>query len=123
MLANINFIFAIVLVMAGLYTIIVSKNLIKKVMGLAIFQAAVLIFYISMAKVAGGIVPILKCMDFHKCPEMYHNPLPHILMLTAIVVGIATLAVALALIVRIKEEFGTIEEDEVLTQLEQSEKE
>ena len=123
MLNNINFIFAIIIVMAGLYTIITSNNLIKKIMGLAIFQVAVLIFYISMAKISGGAVPILKCMDFYKCPEIYHNPLPHILMLTAIVVGIATLAVALSLIIRINEEFDTIEEDEVLDKLKQLEKE
>ena len=98
----------IVLMMAGLYVVIARGNLLKKVIGLSIFQVSVIMFYVSMGKVRGGTAPIIA--DGF---EVYSNPLPHVLMLTAIVVGVATAAVALALIVRIHEAYGTIEEDEI----------
>ena len=98
----------IALMMAGLYILIARRNLIKQMVGLGIFQASVFIFYIAMGKVEGGTAPIISD-NF----EIYSNPLPHVLILTAIVVGVATLAVGLALIVRINESFGTIEEDEI----------
>ncbi len=101
----------IVLMMAGLYVVIAKGNLIKKVIGLNIFQVSVIMFYISMGKVRGGTAPI-----FAEGIEVYSNPLPHVLMLTAIVVGVATTALALALIVRIHEAYGTIEEDEIREQ-------
>lgn len=98
----------VVLMMCGLYIVIAHGNLIKKLVGLAIFQTSVYIFYISMAKVEGGTAPILA--DGIK---QFSNPLPHVLILTAIVVGIATTALGLALVVRIKEAYGSIEEEDV----------
>jgi len=107
--ANYNFWVAIILMMVGFYAVIHSRNLIKKLMGIAIFQTSVLLMYISASNVSGGHVPILQ-----DGVTLYNNPLPHVLMLTAIVVGVATLAVGLALAVRIKQAYGTVEEDEVL---------
>ena len=98
----------IFLMMTGFYTLITRSNLIKKLIGLGVFQVSVFMLYISMGKVEGGTAPILMEGVF-----LYSNPLPHVLILTAIVVGIATLAVGLALTVRIQEAYGTIEEDEI----------
>jgi multicomponent Na+:H+ antiporter subunit C len=103
-----NYWVAIFLMMTGLYVVIARGNLIKKIIGLNIFQVSVIMFYVSMGKVKGGTAPI-EAAGF----ELYSNPLPHVLMLTAIVVGVATTALALALVVRIKEAYGTIEEDEI----------
>ncbi|MGD8439378.1 MAG: cation:proton antiporter subunit C [Holophagae bacterium] len=103
-----NYWVVIFLMMTGLYVVISRGNLIKKVIGLNIFQVSVIMFYVSMGKIRGGTAPI-EAAGF----EIYSNPLPHVLMLTAIVVGVATSAVALALVVRIKEAYGTIEEDEI----------
>ena len=100
----------IVLMMIGLYTVIAKDNLIKKVMGLNLFQVSVIMFYVAMGKVEGGTPPIFPLDDAN---PVFSNALPHVLMLTAIVVGIATTALALALVVRIKEAYGTIEEDEI----------
>ena len=101
----------IVLMMTGFYLVISRDNLIKKVIGLNIFQTSVFLLYISIGKVRGGTAPILE-PEF----QIYTNPLPGVLILTAIVVGVATTAVALALIVRIHEAYGTIEEDEIQAQ-------
>ncbi|MDG1731940.1 MAG: cation:proton antiporter subunit C [Thalassotalea sp.] len=101
----------IVLMMSGLYIVIAHGNLIKKLVGLTIFQTSVFIFYISMAKVNGGSAPILS-----ENISLYSNPLPHVLILTAIVVGIATTALGLSLVVRLKESYGTIEEEEIQRQ-------
>lgn len=106
-----NYWVSIVLMMIGLYTVITRSNMIKKLIGLSIFQVAVFFLYISMGKVADGTAPILDPSIEH-----YSNPLPHVLILTAIVVGIATTALGLALVVRINEAYGTIEEDEILEQ-------
>ncbi len=103
-----NYWIAIFLMMAGLYIVMARANLIKKMVGLSIFQASVFILYLTMGKVSGGTAPIVIAGD-----PVYSNPLPHVLILTAIVVGVATLALGLALIVRIKESYGTIEEDEI----------
>ena len=103
-----NYWVVVVLMMVGFYIVIAHGNLIKKIVGLSIFQTSVFIFYISMAKVDGGTAPILA-----DGIELYSNPLPHVLILTAIVVGIATTALALALAVRIKEAYGSIEEEEI----------
>jgi multicomponent Na+:H+ antiporter subunit C len=103
-----NYWIVILLMMAGFYIVIAQGNLIKKVVGLNIFQVSVFTFYISMAKVRGGTAPILD-----DGIEVYSNPLPHVLILTAIVVGVATTALALALVVRIRDVYGTIEEDEI----------
>lgn len=105
-----NYALCVVLLMLGLYTVLSRHNLIKKLMGLNLLQVAVIMVYVTMAKVEGGTAPIL--LEGAK-PGDYSNPLPHVLMLTAIVVGIATTALALSLIVRIKEAYGTIEEDEI----------
>ena len=99
----------IVLMMAGFYMMIARLNLIKKMMGLSIFQTGIFYFYISLGKVSSGTAPILIEGD----SVIYSNPLPHVLILTAIVVGVATMAVGLALIVRIYEKYGTIEEDDI----------
>lgn len=107
----------ICLMMVGLYIVIARDNLVKKMMGLNIFQVAVIMFYVSMGKVAGGTAPILIEGDHHgelAHGVLYSNPLPHVLMLTAIVVGVATTALGLALVVRIQEAYGTAEEDEIV---------
>jgi multicomponent Na+:H+ antiporter subunit C len=106
-----NYWAVIVLMMIGLYIMISRGNLVKKIMGMNIFQVSVIMFYVSMGKVHGGTPPILRegLEDV-----VYSNPLPHVLMLTAIVVGVATTAVGLALAVRIKEAYGTVEEDEIV---------
>ena len=103
-----NYWIVVVLMMVGFYIVIAHGNLIKKIVGLTIFQTSVFIFYISMAKVEGGTAPILA-----EGISKFSNPLPHVLILTAIVVGIATTAVGLALAVRIKEAYGSIEEKEI----------
>ena len=94
--------------MTGFYTLITRGNLIKKMIGLSVFQVSVFMLYISMGKVTGGTAPIVA-----EGVEIYSNPLPHVLILTAIVVGIATTALGLALVIRIHEAYGTIEEDEI----------
>ena len=100
-----------ILLMIGLYTVIAKGNLIKKLIGLSVFQSAVFLMYITMDKVEGGTAPIIqKGVE----DQLYSNPLPQELILTAIVVGVSTLALGLAIVVRIKECYGTIEEDEIL---------
>lgn len=108
LLGLVNYWVVIVLMMAGFYVVIAQDNLIKKVVGLNIFQVSVFVFYISMGKIEGGSAPILD-----DAVKIYSNPLPHVLILTAIVVGVATTALALAMVVRIKRAYGTIEEDEI----------
>lgn len=103
-----NYWVVIGLMMGGLYIVISRRNLVKKLVGLAIFQASVFVFYITIGKVAGGTAPIKLDVA-----AAYSNPLPHVLILTAIVVGVSTMAVGLALVVRIKEAYGAIEEDEI----------
>lgn len=105
-----NYIIVIILMMIGLFIVIARANLIKKLIGLSIFQTSVFLFYISLGKVAGGTAPILDGNP----GTLYSNPLPHVLILTAIVVGVATTALGLALILRINEAFGSIEEDEII---------
>ena len=107
MFALYNYWVVIFLMMTGFYVVISSGNLVKKIIGLNLFQASVFILYISMGKVSGGAAPILR-----ETVQTYSNPLPHVLILTAIVVGVATTALGLALVVRIKEAYGTAEEDE-----------
>lgn len=100
-----------VLLMTGLYAVIAKPNLIKKLIGIAIFQSAVFLLYITMDKVDGGTAPIIQ--ENAPADRIYSNPLPQVLILTAIVVGIATTALGLAIIVRISETYGTLEEDEI----------
>ncbi len=103
-----NYWIVIFLMMTGFYIVIAQGNLVKKVIGLNIFQTAVFLLYITMGKLRGGTAPILDDRF-----ESYSHPLPSVLILTAIVVGVATTSVALALVVRIKEAYGTVEEDEI----------
>ena len=103
-----NYWVVVVLMMIGFYIVIAQGNLIKKLVGLNIFQTSVFIFYISLANLEGGTAPIAL-----PGVTAYSNPLPHVLILTAIVVGVALTAMGLALVVRIQEAYGTIEEDEI----------
>lgn len=98
----------IFLMVSGLYIVVARGNMVKKLVGLSLFQTSVYLLYITPGKILGGTPPILET-GF----SVYSNPLPHVLILTAIVVGVATLAVGLALVVRINEAYGTIEEDEL----------
>jgi len=112
---HLNYWLFIVLMMTGLYIVVAKGNLVKKIVGLNIFQTSVFMLYISMGKVTGGTAPIFPIHMSDIDPDViYSNPLPHVLILTAIVVGIATTSLGLALIVRIREEFDTIEEDRIL---------
>jgi multicomponent Na+:H+ antiporter subunit C len=97
------------LMIAGVYIVIARGNLVKKLVGLGIFQTSVYLLYIAPGKLIGGTAPIIA--DGFRT---YSNPLPHVLILTAIVVGVATLALGLAIVVRIREAYGSIEEDEIL---------
>lgn len=113
-LGHYNYWIVVVLMMMGFYVVISTGNLIKKLAGLSIFQTAVFILYITMGKVTGGTAPIV--VESAVDPVLYSNPLPHVLILTAIVVGVATTAVGLALVVRIKETYDTIEEEDIYAQ-------
>ena len=104
----------IFLMMTGLFIVISRGNLIKKIVGLNIFQTSVFMFYISIGKVMGGTAPIFPTNMNIDPNVLYSNPLPHVLILTAIVVGIATTSLGLALIVRIREAYGTIEDDDII---------
>jgi multicomponent Na+:H+ antiporter subunit C len=99
----------IFLAMAGLFIVIARGNLIKKLVGLGIFQTSVYLLYVAPGKIVGGTAPIVS-----EAFQVYSNPLPHVLILTAIVVGVATLALGLALVVRIREAYDSIEEDDIL---------
>ncbi len=105
---NFNYFIIIFLMVSGLYVVVARGNMIKKLVGLSLFQTSVYLLYLSPGKILGGTPPIID-ENF----QIYSNPLPHVLILTAIVVGIATLALGLALVLRINEEYGTIEEDEI----------
>ena len=107
--AHWNYYLVIVLMMLGFYAVIARGNMVKKMVGLNIFQTSVFMLYISVGKIDGGTAPILTGDP----TSVYSNPLPHVLILTAIVVGVATTAVGYALIIRIYEAYGTIEDDEV----------
>lgn len=98
------------LLLIGLYAIIGKVNLVKRMVGLSIFQGAVFLLYISMDKVEGGTAPIIPAGEAN---VLFSNPLPQVLILTAIVVGVATTALGLAVVVRIREEYGTVEEDKI----------
>ena len=113
----------IVLLLIGLYAMIAKNNLVKKVVGMSIFQSAIILFYVSIGLKKGASIPILAHGAHgsgHQAIEAaaYANPLPHVLMLTAIVVGVSTLGVALALIQKIHRVYGTIEEDEIMEKIE-----
>ena len=107
-----NYWVVIILMMIGFYIIIANNNLVKKIIGINIFQTSIFIMFISMGKVMDGTAPILNNLN-----TLYSSPLPHVLILTAIVVGISTTALALAIIIRIHAAFGTIEDDEIQLEL------
>lgn len=107
----VNYWIAVFLLVTGVYIVIARGNLVKKLVGLAIFQTSVYLIYISPGKIIGGTAPIVS-----EAFKVYSNPLPHVLILTAIVVGVATLALGLAIVVRINEAYGSIEEDEIHAQ-------
>lgn len=115
---HINYWLFVVLMMTGLYIVVAKGNLVKKIIGLNVFQVAVFMLYISIGKVTGGTAPIFPTNLQGKIKLddsiVYSNPLPHVLILTAIVVGVATTALGLALIVRIREEYDTIEEERIV---------
>ncbi|MBK7816020.1 MAG: cation:proton antiporter subunit C [Rhodocyclaceae bacterium] len=108
MIGHFSYVVTVLLMVAGLYVVMARGNLIKKLVGLSVFQTSVYLLYVAPGKLIGGTAPILA-------PQygLYSNPLPHVLILTAIVVGVATLALGLALAVRIREAYGSIEEDEI----------
>lgn len=106
-----NYWVVIFLMMTGFYCVIARGNMVKKIIGLNLFQTSVFIMFISLGKVLGGSTPILR-----EGVEVYSNPLPHVLILTAIVVGVATTAVGLALTVRIRDAYGSIEDDLLVDQ-------
>lgn len=123
---NYNYLLVIILLMIGLWAMIGKNNLIKKCIGMCIFQNAIIMFFISMGAKKGSTIPILKLKsdavghgvtDYLTDPAMYANPLTQILMLTAIVVGVATLGVALTLVQKMYSEYGTCEEDEILEKM------
>lgn len=131
LLSHLNYVAVVVLMMAGLFVVFSSRNLIKRMVGLALFQTSTGLFYISLGKVRGGTAAITidaesaagQALAGQLDPAyvaehgvngvVYSNPLPHVLILTAIVVGVATLAVGLAIAVRIREAFGTVEAEEI----------
>jgi multicomponent Na+:H+ antiporter subunit C len=119
--AKYNYWIYITLMMIGLYAMIAKNNLVKKIVGMNIFQTAIILFYVSIGVKKGATIPILEHGHGHEHHVVhavdYINPLPHVLMLTAIVVGVATLGVALALAIRVYNNYNTLEEDEILAQV------
>ncbi len=141
-LPHFNYWVYVVIMMIGLYAMIAKRNLVKKLMGMAIFQTAIILFYVSIAVKSGATIPIYYPVDMpghggyesdahahapaehdgdpnevqHHSVDVAHyaNPLPHVLMLTAIVVGVATLGVGLAIVQKLYKQYGTVEEDEIL---------
>lgn len=125
---NFNFWIYVILMMLGLWAVITKRNYIKKLIGLSIFQTAIILFYVSIGVKDGATIPIIEHQDHSSehheeaviNPDHYANPLPHVLMLTAIVVGVSTLGVALAVAQSVFRDFGTLEEDEILVQLKEA---
>jgi multicomponent Na+:H+ antiporter subunit C len=118
LIANYNYWIYIVIMMIGLYAMLAKNNLVKKVIGMGIFQTGIIVFYVSAGAKSGATIPILEHHG-RAAVEVQHyvNPLPHVLMLTAIVVSVGTLGVALALALRIFNRYRTLEEDEILEQI------
>ena len=121
-LSKLNYWVYIVLLMIGLYAVIAKINLVKKVIGMNILQTAVILFFISIGVKKDATLPIIvhgSAAESHALQAAdYMNPLPHVLMLTAIVVAVATLGVALALVIKLYQQYNTLEEDEILARLE-----
>lgn len=119
LVSRINYWVTVLLMMIGLYAVIVKKNLVKKIIGMNILQTAVILFFISVGAKKDATLPIIEHArgGVHAVrAEHFINPLPHVLMLTAIVVAVATLGVALALVIKIYRQYGTLDEDEILAQ-------
>jgi len=119
-IAKYNYWIYVVLMMIGFYAMIGKKNLVKKLLGMNIFQTAIILFFVSIGVKKGGNIPIVdkyKALAGSVDAATVVNPLPHVLMLTAIVVGVSVTGVALAVLIRIYKEFGTVEEDEILEKL------
>ena len=121
-----NYLIYVILMMIGLYAMIAKKNLVKKIVGMNIFQTAIILFYVSIGAKKGATIPIIQHGHGEGAHEItpsvikaaeYINPLPHVLMLTAIVVAVATLGVALALAIKVYNRYETLEEDEILAQI------
>ena len=119
--SKINYWIYIALMMLGLYAMMAKKNLVKKIIGMNILQTAVILFFISLSAKKRATIPIIEhgeAMGHHGVSAVdFINPLPHVLMLTAIVVAVATLGVALALVIKLYQQYGTLEEDEIITRL------
>jgi multicomponent Na+:H+ antiporter subunit C len=124
--ARYNYWVYIALMMVGLYGIIAKRNLVKKIIGIGIMQTAIILFYVSIAAKRGATIPIIEHGHGAAAHETavravnYINPLPHVLMLTAIVVSVATLGVALALAVKVHGQYHTLDEDDILEQIRKS---
>ncbi len=123
LVSKINYWIYIVLMMLGLYAMMTKKNLVKKIIGMNILQTAVILFFISISAKNNATIPIIEHgqTSSHSGVQAvdYINPLPHVLMLTAIVVAVATLGVALALVIKLFNQYGTLEEDEIIARLEE----
>jgi len=121
LISKINYWVYIALMMIGLWALISKNNLVKKIIGMNILQTAVILFFISIGAKNNATIPIIVHGHDagHHAVEAasYINPLPHVLMLTAIVVAVATLGVALALAIRVHQKYQTLEEDEILAQM------
>lgn len=111
---NIVYFFAVLVLATGLFIMLTSDNYLRKIIGLGVFQSSVLLFYIALGKMKTGILPIDVCAKLNNCPYIFSSPLPQVLMLTAIVVGFATLSVGLALIYQMHKEYGTILESQII---------
>ena len=121
LVSRINYGAVIALMMIGLYGIIVKKNIIKKIIGMSILQTAIILFFISIGAKRDATIPIIELTRDASPPTIsaahFINPLPHVLMLTAIVVAVATVGVALSLIIKVYRQYNTLEEDEIIPQL------
>jgi multicomponent Na+:H+ antiporter subunit C len=118
--AKYNYWIYVVLMMIGFYAMIGKRNLVKKLLGMNIFQTAIILFFVSIGVKKGGAIPIVdkyQALAGNINAASIDNPLPHVLMLTAIVVGVSVTGVALAVLIRIHKEFGTLEENEILEKL------
>lgn len=119
--AKFNYIAYIVLMMIGLYALIAKNNLVKKIIGMSMFQTSIILYYVTTAYKTGKSIPIIAHAHgsgHHAVHAVdYINPLPHVLMLTAIVVSVATLGVALALAIKVYRQYGTLEEDDINEQI------
>ena len=112
-----HFVAFIILFLLGMYIMVVSLNLVKTLLGMYIMQTSIILFFITLAVKKGSTIPILLPSVTALTPEAYANPLPHVLMLTAIVVGVSTLGVSLAMVIALYREYNTLEEDQILEKM------